>query len=80
MLQPAIKTCLFQRKVGVRELDEEDPHTYVGFCIGTVTYMEVWRISAETDSDSLIGVCQRPSGIGGSLAEEENMVADLNNG
>ena len=32
MLQPAIETFLFQRKVGVRELDEEDPRTYAGLC------------------------------------------------
>ena len=28
----AIETCLFQRKVGVREFHEEDLHTYAGLC------------------------------------------------
>ena len=32
MLHPDVETFLFQRKVVVRELDEEDPHTYAGLC------------------------------------------------
>ena len=28
----AIETCLFQRKVGVREFHEVDPHTYASLC------------------------------------------------
>ena len=40
MLHPAVETCLFQRKVVVRELDEEDPRTYPVYA-DTVAYMEV---------------------------------------
>ena len=32
MHHPAVKSCQFQRKMGVRVLPEEDPHTYAGFC------------------------------------------------
>ena len=32
MFQPAVETCPFQIKVGVCELDEEDPRTYAGLC------------------------------------------------
>ena len=28
----AVETCLFQRKVVVREFNEENPRTYIGLC------------------------------------------------
>ena len=34
----AVKTCLFQRKMGVRELPKEDPRTYVGLCKDSPVY------------------------------------------
>jgi len=32
MLHPAIEACLFQRKIGVRKLDQGYPRTYVDLC------------------------------------------------
>ena len=32
MYHLAVESCLFQRKIGVRVLPEEDPRTYAGLC------------------------------------------------
>jgi len=45
----AIETCLFQRKMGVRELPKEDPRTYVVY-VEIVAYMKVRKKSVGTNS------------------------------
>ena len=47
MLHPAVETCLFQRKVVVCELDEEDLRTYVGLCRYNHVYGGLKDISRE---------------------------------
>ena len=39
MYHLAVKSCLFQRKMGVRVLDEEDPRTYAGWCRESRVYV-----------------------------------------
>jgi len=43
----AVKTCLFQRKMGVRELPEEDAHTYAGLCRDSRIYGGLMDISRD---------------------------------
>lgn len=42
-----VKSCLFERKIGVRELPEEDPHTYAGFCRDNSVYGGLMDISRD---------------------------------
>ena len=43
----AVETCLFQRKVGVRELPEEDPRTYAVLCRDSRVYGGLMDISRD---------------------------------
>lgn len=43
----AIETCLFQRKMGVRELPEEDPCTYTSLCRDSHVYGSLKEISKD---------------------------------
>ena len=43
----AVKTYLFQRKMGVRELPEEDPRTYAGLCRDNCVYGGLMDISRD---------------------------------
>ena len=43
----AVKTCMFQRKMGVREFYEEDPRTYVGLCRDSRVYGGLMDISRD---------------------------------
>ena len=63
MLHPAVETCLYQRKVGVRELDEGNPRTYANLCRCSCVSGENQQGQTLVE-DSLIWVCQRPSGTG----------------
>ena len=47
MHHPAVETCLFQRKVVVRELAEEDPRTYAGLCRYSRVYGGLKEISRD---------------------------------
>ena len=47
MLHPTVETCLVQRKVVVRELDEEDPCTYAGLCRYSCIYGDLKDISRD---------------------------------
>jgi len=40
-----VETCLFQRKVDVRELPEEDLRTYIGLCRDSRVYGSLKEIS-----------------------------------
>lgn len=42
-----VKTCLFQRKMGVRELPKEDPRTYAGLCRDSRVYGGLMDISRD---------------------------------
>jgi len=41
----AVENCLFHRKMGVRELPEEDPRTYAGLCRESRVYGSLKEIS-----------------------------------
>ena len=41
------KTCLFQRKMGVREFPEEDTHTYASLCRDSRVYGGLMDISRD---------------------------------
>jgi len=43
----AVKTCLFQRKMGVRELPKEDPRTYAGLWRDSRVYGGLMDISRD---------------------------------
>ena len=43
----AVKSCLFQGKMGVRELPKEDPCTYAGLCIDCHVYGGLMDISRD---------------------------------
>jgi len=42
-----VKSCLFQRKMGIRELPEEDPRTYTGLCKDNLVYGGLMDISRD---------------------------------
>jgi len=43
----AVKSCLFQRKLGVRELPKEDLRTYAGLCRDSIVYGGLMDISRD---------------------------------
>ena len=43
----AVKSCLFQRKMGVRELNEEDPRKYADLCRCSRVYGVLKKISKD---------------------------------
>jgi len=42
-----VKTCLFQRKMGVRELPRENPRTYADLCRDSRVYGGLMDISKD---------------------------------
>ena len=43
----AVETCLFQRKMCVREFPKEDPRTYIGLCRDNRVYGSLKEISGD---------------------------------